>query len=107
MGKKIAGIIGRVLLVVLVTICFIRKQRWFAAWNWSTGWKDYIPVFSAKTTDYTVSILEGYTFTVNGITVSDDYKTGKVIENPDFANVSKYVTMPKSVECFKCRYYIY
>ena len=30
--------------------------------------------------------------------MSDDYKTGKVIENPDFVNVSKYVTMPKSVE---------
>ncbi len=30
--------------------------------------------------------------------MSDDYKTGKVIDNPDFVNVSKYVTMPKSVE---------
>ena len=60
--------------------------------------KSIEPVFSAKTNDYTVSIPEGYTFTVNGITVSDDYKTGKVIENPDFVNVSKYVTMPKSVE---------
>lgn len=60
--------------------------------------KSIEPVFSAKTTDYTVSIPEGYTFTVNGITVSDDYKTGKVTENPDFVNVSKYVTMPKSVE---------
>lgn len=56
------------------------------------------PVFSAKTNDYTVSIPEGYTITVNGITVSDKYKTGKLIENPDFVNVSKYVTMPKSVE---------
>ena len=60
--------------------------------------KSIEPVFSAKTNDYTVSIPEGYTFTVNGITVSDDYKTGKVTENPDFVNVSKYVTMPKSVE---------
>lgn len=60
--------------------------------------KSIEPVFSAKTNDYTVSIPEGYTFTVNGITVSDDYRTGKVIENPDFVNVSKYVTMPKSVE---------
>ena len=60
--------------------------------------KSIEPVFSAKTNDYTVSIPEGYTFTVNGITVSDDYKTGKVIDNPDFVNVSKYVTMPKSVE---------
>lgn len=60
--------------------------------------KSIEPVFSAKTNDYTVSIPEGYTFAVNGITVSDDYKTGKVIENPDYVNVSKYVTMPKSVE---------
>ena len=30
--------------------------------------------------------------------MSDDYETGKVTENPDFVNVSKYVTMPKSVE---------
>ena len=60
--------------------------------------KSIEPVFSAKTNDYTVSIPEGYTFTVNGITVSDDYKTGKVTENPDFVNVSKYVIMPKSVE---------
>ena len=60
--------------------------------------KSIEPVFSAKTNDYTVSIPEGYTFTVNGITVSDDYKTGKVIDNPDFVNVSKYATMPKSVE---------
>ena len=43
--------------------------------------KSIEPVFSAKTNDYTVSIPEGYTFTVNGITVSDDYKTGKVTEN--------------------------
>ena len=35
--------------------------------------KSIEPVFSAKTNDYTVSIPEGYTFTVNGITVSDDY----------------------------------
>lgn len=60
--------------------------------------KSIEPVFSVETTDYTVLIPEGYTFTVNGITVSDNYKTGNVIENPDFANVSKYVTMPKSVE---------
>ncbi len=56
------------------------------------------PVFSVKTHDYTVSIPEGYSLTVNDIAVSDKYMTGKAVENPDFVNVSKYVTMPKSVE---------
>ena len=56
------------------------------------------PVFSADTYNYTVAIPEGYTFTVNGIAVSDSYKTGNVYMNPDFTNVSQYVTMPKTVE---------
>lgn len=60
--------------------------------------KSIEPAFSAKTTDYTVLIPQDYTVTVNGIKVSDNYKTGKMVENPDFVNVSKYVDMPKSVE---------
>ena len=51
--------------------------------------KSIEPAFSAKTTDYTVLIPQDYTVTVNGIKVSDNYKTGKMVENPDFVNVSK------------------
>ena len=60
--------------------------------------KSIEPVFSANTNNYTVSIPEGYSITVNGIQVSDEYKTGSAVENPDFVNVSKYVEMPKLVE---------
>lgn len=60
--------------------------------------KSIEPVFTANTNDYTVTIPEGYTFSVNGIEVSDDYKTGNAFDNPEFANVSQYVDMPKSVE---------
>jgi len=56
------------------------------------------PVFTAKTNDYTVTIPEGYTFTVNGKQVSEDYRTGNAIDNPNFVNVTPYVSMPKSVE---------
>ena len=60
--------------------------------------KSIEPVFTANTNDYTVTIPEGYTFSVNGIKVSDDYKTGNAFDNPEFVNVSQYVDMPKSVE---------
>lgn len=60
--------------------------------------KSIDPVFTATTNNYTVAIPEGYTFTVNDKEVSDKYKTGNVIMNPDFKNVSQYVSMPMTVE---------
>lgn len=56
------------------------------------------PVCSIDLTNYTFSILDGYTPVINNRHVDASYKTGNVEEIPEFAYVSNYIDMPEYVE---------
>ncbi|MGN0165728.1 MAG: hypothetical protein ACI39R_06060 [Lachnospiraceae bacterium] len=60
--------------------------------------KEIQPVFTAGSHDYIIKVPNDYTVTINGVTLSDNYLTGNSEQNPDFANVIQYVSMPTVVE---------
>lgn len=60
--------------------------------------KTVTSVLDTELKSYTVWIPDTYKATVNGIGLNDDSLTGTIFENPEFANVSLYVTMPYQVE---------
>lgn len=56
------------------------------------------PVFTAGSNDYVIKIPSDYKATINGVTLGESYLTGNTETNPEFVNVSQYVTMPTLVE---------
>lgn len=86
-------------LVAKVTLSASNERTIFGIltiMDWNV--KEIKPVFTAGSYDYTISVPSDYKVTINGVALNESYRTGNVVENPDFANVSEYVTMPSLVE---------
>ncbi len=60
--------------------------------------KEVTPVLITGSYNYNIQLPDDFTATINGVTMSEDYFTGTEVDNPDFANVSEYVDMPKFKE---------
>ena len=85
--------------VAKVTLKAVSQTKIFAILTIMDWAVDTIePVCSIDVATYTFSIPEGYSPVIDGLHVSDDYKTGNVEEIPEFAYVSNYVDMPSYIE---------
>ena len=85
--------------VARVTLKAISQEKIFAILTIMDWDVDTIePVCSINLSNYTFSIPDGYTPVINNRHVDTTYKTDKVEEIPEFAYVSKYISMPSYVE---------
>lgn len=55
------------------------------------------PALSASTKNYTFTVDKNATVTVNGIELSESYRTGEPVMNAEYANTNDYYEMPATV----------
>lgn len=86
-------------MVAKVTLSAKNERTIFAIltiMDWEV--KSIEAVYTVTENNYTINVPSNYTVSVNGITLTDENKTGDSTTNPEFVNVNEYYKMPEVVE---------